>query len=119
MNITELHDEEREEQADEQPHKKHQSHAAPGGGKEIAAEHAEERTHEDHAVHADVHDAGVLGERAADGGERHGRGAAEHLVKGTGGENAGEDRGKVIHVSVPPLSVLRRRAWLCGARAPR
>ncbi len=41
--------------------------------------------HEDHTVHPDVHNSGVLGHESAHGRQTHGGGAAEHLPKQPGG----------------------------------
>jgi len=97
----ELHDEQCEEQADEKADADGQHHTGCRRGEQPAAEHAEERAHQDHAVHADVHDPGVLRQRAAEGGQRHGRGAAEHLLERSGGENALQNGFK--HAFPPPF----------------
>lgn len=75
----ELHHEEGEEQAHQNSNQNGCHQAQPSGASQPAHRHGGEGTHEDHAVHPDVHDTGVLSHQSAHGRQPHGSGAAEHL----------------------------------------
>ena len=78
----ELDREQREEQPDQDAERDCRQHAHGGACAEIACDRGDERAHQDHAVHTDVHDARVLGHESAERRQRDRRGAPEHLCEG-------------------------------------
>ena len=110
------HDQKAEEQADQQTDAQRQRNAGKGGLSQEGAEDGEKRAHQDHAVHADVHNACVLGHGAADGSQGDRGRAAEHLLERTDGEDGRQRFFKFRHGLPPPFRISTGTFSFAGAR---
>ena len=98
----ELHHEQAEERAQQQAHRQRQHESAQPAAQIAAAQHRKERAAEHHAVHADVHDAHVVGHQHAQRRQHHGGRRAQGVLEQSDGEYAQ----KLTHVRCLPSQSL-------------